>query len=78
MEVTNGLQLGFNRFHVLTEKPGEMTPVRRVGGVVRNLDLNSPVILDPVVGSEDTVNVLTFLIIAVGQERLAVGSISAA
>ena len=54
-----GLHLGFNRFHVLTEEPGEMSPVRRVGGVVGNLDVNNPVILILVGGSKDPIVIVS-------------------
>lgn len=61
---------GFERFHVLTEKPSEMTPVRRVGGAIRYLDLNSPVVFDLGVRSEDAVDVSAPSIIMVDPKKL--------
>jgi len=67
------LLLGFKRFHVLAEEPGEMAPVRWVGGAIRNLNLNNTIIFGLVVGSEDTIDVLALLEIVIVREGLAVG-----
>ena len=50
-------------FHILTKEPGQMPPVRRIGGASWNLDVNNTLIFALVGGRKDSIVIVSALLI---------------